>query len=68
MDVRKHLAGLGIYVPLLWPDVVNKMPSNTIEYDYATNILPLPIDQRYDEADMKIVLMGLEEAMRGSKA
>jgi hypothetical protein len=44
------------------------MPSNTIEYDYATNILPLPIDQRYDEADMKIVLMGLEEAMRGSKA
>ncbi len=50
MEIKKMLAQKKIFVATLWPDVL-KM-DDTIEKDYAENILPLPCDQRYDEDDM----------------
>ncbi len=52
-SVRKQLADKKIYVATLWPNVL-KLESGC-ERDYAENILPLPVDQRYSEEDMQYV-------------
>lgn len=59
-QVRKALQSKKIYVPMLWPDVIENCNPDSLEYQYAENILPLPIDQRYSVHDMdyltKVVL------------
>ena len=52
-DIRKLLQSQKIYVPTLWPDVFDICEQEDEEYLLAKNILPLPIDQRYDKRDMK---------------
>lgn len=51
--VRKELQKEKIYIPTLWPNVLEECNSDSLEYRYAANILPLPIDQRYEIEDMK---------------
>ena len=50
--VRRGLQKEKIYIPTLWPDVFDFCAEGEPEYDMAANILPLPIDQRYNEADL----------------
>lgn len=50
--IRKKLIEKKIYIPVLWPDVLERMPQKSVEYQLAMEILPLPCDQRYDENDM----------------
>lgn len=52
IPVRNMLAKQNIYIPLLWPNVLDECPEESIEYQYAANILPLPCDQRYGIEDM----------------
>ncbi|WP_298827283.1 hypothetical protein [uncultured Planococcus sp.] len=52
ISVRNRLAEQKIYIPLLWPNVIEDCPEESIEYQYAANILPLPCDQRYGIEDM----------------
>ena len=52
IPVRNRLAEQKIYIPLLWPNVLDECPEESIEYQYAANILPLPCDQRYGLEDM----------------
>ena len=47
-ELRKKLQQEKIYIPTLWPDVFENCSEESLEYDYAKNILPLPVDQRYD--------------------
>lgn len=54
MEVKKRLATRKIYVPTLWPNVLEC--GRTLEKDYAENILPLPCDQRYDVHDMQYMV------------
>jgi hypothetical protein len=56
IKIRKELAQKKIYIPALWPNVLNDIPKDSIEHDYAANILPLPCDQRYSIDDMKCVV------------
>ena len=51
--LRAHLIGNHIFVPTFWPNVLERCNEGTKEYQLATNLLPLPIDQRYDRDDMK---------------
>lgn len=60
IQIRKKLAELKIYIPTLWPNVLRDNNENTIEYDFAANILPLPCDQRYNEDDMEIIVKELK--------
>lgn len=55
-EVRKKLQNIKIYVPTLWNDVIKKDNSSVLEKHMANDILPLPIDQRYDLADMEYVV------------
>lgn len=60
--VRKKMAEKKIYIPVLWPNVL-KMPKDSLEYDYAYHILPLPCDQRYMAKDMKYMAGILQRVM-----
>lgn len=51
-EVRKQLQAKKIFIPTLWPAVFNLCEETEIEYDMAKNILPIPVDQRYDLEDM----------------
>ena len=51
MEIKKKLAEKKIFIPTLWPNVLQC--NIFLEKDYAENILPLPCDQRYDQEDMK---------------
>lgn len=53
MEVKKKMAEKGIYVATLWPNVLDM--ESSIEKDFAENILPLPIDQRYGITEMKTI-------------
>lgn len=62
-EIRKKLIKDKIYVPILWPNVLKNVDINSFEYNLALNILPLPIDQRYNIEDMKIILKELDKCL-----
>lgn len=53
VSIRKALAAEKIFVPTYWSNVVRDLSENSLEYDYAANILALPCDQRYTPDDME---------------
>lgn len=58
--VRKELAKKKIYIPTLWPDAII---FGGIAKEYSENILPLPVDQRYDSEDMNRMMEELGKCM-----
>lgn len=54
--IRKKLQDMKIYVPTLWPNVLENCTKSDAEYDMAENILPLPCDQRYSHNEIKYVI------------
>ena len=54
-EIRKKLQEQKIYIPLLWPYVMDVCDKYDFEFDMAKNILPLPVDQRYGDEDMRYV-------------
>lgn len=61
-DIRKTLIGHRIFVATYWPNVFSWCSEDDIETYLARNILPLPIDQRYDAQDMKKILEVINES------
>lgn len=57
--VRSSLANKGIYVPTLWPDVLENGKAGEVAKRYARDILPLPCDQRYGFGDMQRIVKAL---------
>ena len=55
-EIRKSLQEKKIYIPTLWPNVLESLTQGEIEYGLAKNILPLPCDQRYGLQDMKYIV------------
>ena len=58
--IRKKLQEKKIYIPTLWPDVFELCNETMLEYHYAKNILPIPVDQRYGIEDIKYLLSQLK--------
>lgn len=54
-ELKKKLIDHKIYVPTLWPNVLEAVPQEWTEYRLAADILPLPCDQRYEAADMEYI-------------
>lgn len=59
-EIRKKLVRSNIYIPTLWPNILETMSKDSLEYKYAINILPLPCDQRYTIANMQDMLEEIE--------
>lgn len=53
--LRQKLIENKIYVATYWPNIFEWCSTNNLEYRLAKEILPLPIDQRYELDDMKII-------------
>lgn len=64
IELRRKMADQKVYVPTYWKNVVDAAAADSVEYDYAANILPLPCDQRYGSEDMKRVAEVCLECMR----
>lgn len=60
-ELRDVLIKHKVYVPILWPNVLNIQTKDCVEYVYANYILPLPIDQRYNQDDMNQIATIIEE-------
>ena len=58
-ELRKELQKEKIYIPTLWPAVLDICREGELEYDMAKNILPLPVDQRYTTDDMQHIVQTL---------
>lgn len=65
--IRKKLQEKKIYIPTLWPDVFEICEEDTVEYRYARNILPLPVDQRYGIKDMQLISECIIDCIRLAK-
>ena len=60
-ELRKKLIAKKIFCPMLWPEVCDKCPKNTIEYNLTHNLILLPIDQRYGKSEMEYVVKIINE-------
>lgn len=56
IEIRKKLQQEKIYIPTLWPNVLEDCNKDDLEFLYAQNILPLPCDQRYGQRDMEQII------------
>lgn len=61
--LRKMLQADRIFIPTLWPAVFDVTGSDDLEYKMAENILPLPIDQRYGQEEMKVIVEEIANAI-----
>ncbi len=52
-NIKSKLTSKRIFVPTYWPNVFSWTSEKMFEYYLAKNILPLPIDHRYNEGDMQ---------------
>lgn len=54
--LREKLIKNKIFVATYWPNVLRSTNHESIEYMYASKLIPLPIDQRYSAKEMEQVL------------
>lgn len=54
--LKKKLISKSIFVATYWPNVFEWCKADDLEYELANNVVCIPIDQRYDDADMKRIL------------
>lgn len=66
IEIRKIMSQNKIYIPTLWPNVLNNVSKDNIEYEYVVNILPLPCDQRYGLEDMKYIVDCIHKELKRS--
>lgn len=55
-DVKRFLIENKVFVPTLWPNVLTEAVEESWAWKYTRDIVPLPIDQRYDERDMDKII------------
>lgn len=64
---RAYLHRQKIFVPCLWPDVLQREATSSLAYRMANNIMPLPCDQRYNEEDMQLIVDKVNDFLRGEQ-
>ncbi|HSH97725.1 MAG: hypothetical protein ACAH07_00265 [Methylophilaceae bacterium] len=55
-NLRVWLKENRVFTPQYWREVLDVVTASSIEHDYVSNIIHLPIDQRYGESDMQRVI------------
>lgn len=54
--LRQHLIDNLLFCARYWPNVLEWCKPEDLEYQLAENLVCIPIDQRYDEEDMKGII------------
>lgn len=65
-QLKKHLIANKIYVPTLWPNVLQNAPERSWERYLANHLVLLPIDQRYGAEEMSLILNTIKEYQNNS--
>lgn len=55
-SLRQRLIDNRVFVATYWPNVKQSTALESIEYEFASKLVPLPIDQRYGAEDMKRII------------
>ena len=55
VEIKKRLIENKIFVATYWPNISEWCSTNSFEYYLMQNLLPLPMDQRYDENELNII-------------
>lgn len=53
LQLRRYLAEKQIFVPTYWKNILKECAEDSLEYQWAADILPLPCDQRYGREEME---------------
>lgn len=61
IELRKYLAEHSIFVPTNWSYLLKENPAGSLLHEWSANILPLPVDQRYSEEDMRTIAKAIKE-------
>jgi hypothetical protein len=56
VTLRQRLIDNKVYVATYWPNVLKWCQPTDLEYQLTEQIIPLPIDQRYGQAEMDYIL------------
>lgn len=62
--LRQRLISNKIFVATYWPNVLEWCDASSLDHTLTTQIIPLPIDQRYEDEDMARILKVMELSMR----
>lgn len=54
--LRTHLINNKIFTPKYWSNVINWVKIDTFEFELTQNTIHLPIDQRYNEKELKSII------------
>ncbi|MBN2520774.1 MAG: hypothetical protein JXB17_09740 [Bacteroidales bacterium] len=60
--LRSKLLSDKIFTALYWPNVINSLDKEWVEYELSDQIVSLPIDQRYDLNEMVFILERIKES------
>lgn len=55
-ELRHQLISNQVFVATYWPNVFEWAKEGEVEYELCKNIIPLPVDQRYGEEDMRRII------------
>ena len=59
-SLRRRMIENKVFVATYWPNVLEWTDEDSVEYEMAEKLVPLPIDQRYSAADMHYILSVLQ--------
>ena len=60
-QVRKALAERDIFVQTNWSYLLTDAPEDSLDRRWSADILPLPVDQRYGELEMRVIADAVRE-------
>ncbi|MEO0071192.1 MAG: hypothetical protein ABIK39_03790 [candidate division WOR-3 bacterium] len=66
-NLREYLINNKIYVARYWPNVLEWCDKDNVEYNYAMNIVPLPIDQRYGIKELIPITKAVEKYVKSKR-
>jgi hypothetical protein len=62
-NIKKKLISRRVFVPIYWPNVFKWTTDKMFENYLAQNLVPLPIDHRYNEEDMERIINYLKQML-----
>lgn len=63
--LKKKLITRKIFVPTYWPNVLETALPGSTEFHLAENTVFLPVDQRYNNREMRFILESIQEEAQG---
>lgn len=61
--LKQFLIENKIYISTYWQEVIERVEKSSYEYYLTENLIPIPIDQRYNLTDMKLIIEKIKEVI-----